>query len=260
MGEITLVLTNIDLYVLVFARIAGIIVFNPLLSRNQIPAIMRTVIAFALTVLITPMVPMPENYGSAMHEFLLYFAKEMFIGFLIGYVFNVFYYMLVTAGDILDMTFGFAMAKVFDPATNIQSAYTANVINLIFILYFFVTNSHLVLIESAIQSYELFGIGAEGINIYSAAEYAVSIFGSIFELAMKLAFPFMAVEFILEVSMGILMKLIPQIHVFVIEFQFKIILALVLLMTLAGPIAVFIDNYILIMFDKIYEAFKAAAG
>lgn len=260
MGEISLILSNIDLYFLVFARIAGIFIFNPLLSRNQIPSVMRTVIALAVTVLITPMVPMPENYGSGTLEFLLYFAKEMFIGLLAGYVFNVFYYMLMTAADVLDMTFGFAMAKMFDPATNIQSAFTGNIINLIFILYFFATNSHLVLIETAVQSYELIGIGAEGISIYSAAEYAVSLFGSIFELAMKLAFPFMAVEFILEVSMGILMKLIPQIHVFVIEFQFKIILALVLLLTLAGPIAVFIDNYIIIMFEKIYEAIGAAAG
>ena len=260
MGEISLILTNIDLYFLVFARIAGIFIFNPLLSRNQIPAAIRTVIALAVTILITPLVPMPENYGSGMLEFLLYFARELFIGFLVGYVFNVFYYMLMTAGDILDMTFGFAMAKVFDPATNIQSAFSANIINLLFILYFFATDCHLVLLEAAVHSYDLLGVGAEGLSIYSAAEYAVSLFGSIFELAMKLAFPFVAVEFILEVSMGVLMKLIPQIHVFVIQFQFKILLALIMLLTLAAPIAIFIDNYILIMFDKIYEALKIAAG
>ncbi len=260
MGELNLVLTNIDLYMLVFARMAGIILFNPLLSRNTIPAMLRTAIAGAITILITPMLSAPDNYSTGMLDFLLYFGKEIFIGFLLGYVFNIFYFMLITAGDILDMSFGFAMAKVFDPATNIQSAFTANIMNLLFILYFFATDSHLILIGIAVESYDLFSIGVGGLSLLSACEFAVNIFGSAFGLAMKLAFPFMAVEFILEVSMGILMKLIPQIHVFVIEFQFKIMLAIIMLFTLANPISVFINNYILIMFDYIHQALQAAAG
>lgn len=260
MGELNLILTNIDLYILVFARVAGIIIFNPLLSRNTIPSAVRTVIAFAVTILITPMVGIPDNYDSGALDFILYFGKEIFIGFLLGYVFNIFYYMLITAGDILDMSFGFAMAKMFDPATNIQSAFTANMLNLLFILYFFATDSHLMLINTAVQSYELFSIGAEGLSPLSASEFAVGLFASVFGLAIKLAFPFIAVEFILEVSMGILMKLIPQIHIFVIEFPFKILLSLIMLFILANPISVFIDNYILIMFDNINEALRIAAG
>jgi flagellar biosynthetic protein FliR len=147
--------------------------------------------------------------------------------------------MLLTAGDILDMTFGFAMAKVFDPGTNIQAAFTANILNVLFILYFFATNGHLVLIQVAVSSYDLFNVGAEGFSLFSASEFAISLFGSVFELAMKLTFPFVAVEFILEFSLGILMKLIPQIHVFVIQLQLKIILAILLLFLFAGPISVF---------------------
>lgn len=260
MGELSLLLTNIDIYMLVFARMAGIILFNPLLSRNTIPAVLRTVIAFGITILIAPMVPLPESYDSGMFDFLLYFGKEIFIGFLLGYVFNIFYYMLITAGDILDISFGFAMAKMFDPATNIQSAFTANIMNLLFILYFFATDSHLILIQTAVQSYELFSIGVEGLSLSSACEFAVDVFANAFNLAMRLGFPFIAVEFILEISMGILMKLIPQIHVFVIEYQFKILLALILLFVLANPISIFIDNYIIIMFDNINEALHAAAG
>lgn len=260
MGELNLILTNIDIYVLVFARMAGIILFNPLLSRNNVPAILRTTIAFAVTILIAPLVALPENYDSGVSDFLLYFGREIFIGFLLGYVFNIFYYMLLTAGDILDMTFGFAMAKVFDPATNIQAAFTANIFNVIFIMYFFATNSHLVLIETAVSSYDLLGVGAEGISIFSASEFAVGLFANVFGLAMKLTFPFIVVEFILEFSLGILMKLIPQIHVFVIHFQLKIILAILLLFLFAGPISVFIDNYIIIMFDTVKEALRNSAG
>lgn len=260
MGELSLIITNIDLYILVFARVAGVVIFNPLLSRNTIPSTVRTVIAFAVTILITPMLAVPENYDSGAFDFILCFIKEIFIGVLLGYVFNIFYYMLMTAGDILDMSLGFAMAKMFDPATNIQSAFIANMLNLLFILYFFATNSHLTIIQIAVQSYNLIDIGAESISVLSAAEFAVGLFASVFGLAIKLALPFIAVQFTLEVSMGILMKLIPQIHIFIIEFPIKILLSIIMLFILANPISIFIDNYIIIMFDNINEALHAAAG
>ena len=67
----------------------------------------------------------------------------------------------------------------------------------------------------------------------------------------------MAAEFVLEVSMGLLMKLIPQIHVFVIEMQGKIFLAIIMLMAMAVPITNFVDNYITEMFRSVQDALKA---
>ena len=74
-----------------------------------------------------------------------------------------------------------------------------------------------------------------------------------FSLALRLALPFIAVEFVLEVSLGILMKLIPQIHVFVINFQFKVLLSLVMLLAFAAPLSSFLDNYMNYMFECVQK-------
>ena len=58
----------------------------------------------------------------------------------------------------------------------------------------------------------------------------------------------------MELSLGILMKLIPQSHVFVIQMQGKILLALILLISLSIPMTRFIDNYIVKMFDSMNNA------
>ena len=50
--------------------------------------------------------------------------------------------------------------------------------------------------------------------------------------------------------MGVLMKLIPQIHVFVINIQLKMLLGILLLLLFAGPITSFLDNYIRLMFEN----------
>lgn len=257
MNSLNFIAENIDIYVLVFARLAGIVFMNPILSKSTIPTALKTGIVLCTTALITPVIPIPEGYTSGSFDFLLSFGKEIFVGFLLGYVFNIFYYMLMTAGDVLDTNFGFAMAKVFDPATSIQSAFTSNLMNALFILYFFATDSHLTLISVAVSSFDFVPVGLNGFSVMSAATFAIDLFSSTFALAMKLAIPFIAAEFILEVSMGILMKLIPQIHVFVIEFQLKILLAIVMLMIMANPIAVFIDNYISLIFDNMKGALES---
>lgn len=256
MGSLNFVADNIEIYVLVFARIAGIILMNPVISRNTIPAAVKTAIVLCTTILITPIIPIPDGYNTGAFDFILSFGKEIFVGFLLGYVFNIFYYMLMAAGDALDTLFGFAMAKVFDPATNIQSAFASNLLNAMFILYFFATDSHLTLLSLAVSSFDFISIGYDGISLMSSASFAIELFGSIFALAMKLTIPFIAVEFILDISMGILMKLIPQIHVFVVEYQLKILLAIVMLYIMSGPVAAFIDNYIGMLFDEMQNALQ----
>lgn len=252
MTELDIIIDNLYVYVLVFVRIAAIVGFNPIITRQNIPAMVRAGIIFFSTVLVTPLVPVPAEPDAP--DLAVSIVRELAVGWIMGYIFNIFFYMLAYVGDILDMQFGLSMAKVMDPGTGVQSAFTGNLINLVFMAYFFITNSHLVLIKIAVDSYELIPAGAANINIYAASSFGISIFTSVFTLAVRLAFPFVATEFILEMGMGILMKLIPQIHIFVINMQFKILLAIIMLFVLAKPITVFIENYIIIYFDYLNEA------
>ncbi len=260
MEELQFIIENLDVYMLVFARIAAIILMNPIISKANIPAMIRVALVLCISVLIVPVIEIPADFEPGTFDFILNFGKEIVIGFLLSYVFNVFFYMLMTTGDFLDTNFGFAMAKVFNPATNIQSAFSSNLLSTFFILYFFATNSHLALVNVAVSSFDIVPIGLKGFALNSAAGFAIDLFGNVFAVALKLAIPFIATEFVLEVSLGILMKLIPQIHVFVIQIQLKIILAIFLLFIMASPIAVFIDNYTVMLFDEAKNALRSLTG
>ena len=70
-------------------------------------------------------------------------------------------------------------------------------------------------------------------------------------MVIRLTLPFAAAEFVLEVTMGVLMKLIPQIQVFVINIQAKILLGLLLMMLFAYPVGAFLDTYISSMMTEV---------
>ncbi len=253
MAELNVNFDNLHLYIFVFVRMAAIIVLNPVFSRQSIPAVAKTGLIALLTIIITPYIEVPA-LTTTMIDFLICIAKEFFIGFLLTFVFNIYYYMLMFAADLMDTQFGLSMAKMMNPQTNIQSATTGNLLNVVFMLYFFVTNSHLVLIGTAVGSYEAVPAGLTAIDIMGSCTFVIELFSSVFVLALRLALPYVAAEFVLELCLGLLMKLVPQIHAFVIHMQGKIILGLILLLALSIPMTNFIDNYITKMLGSMNQA------
>ena len=161
--------------------------------------------------------------------------------------------MLYVAGDLMDTVFGLSMAKVMDPVSSVQASTWGQMLNMLFVLYFFATGSHLVMIKLFAYSYEVVPVGAYMILLPRVTAYLLTLFHSVFILAAKLALPFAAAEFILEAAMGILMKLIPQIHVFVINLQTKIAAGILLMMLFAQPLGEFIDRYVVSLMEDMQK-------
>lgn len=252
-------LQDIVVYILVFLRMAGMLFFNPIISRKNIPTQFRIALVLCITILIAPTIDATQLKIS--DDILLVAAMfyELIIGILFNYVFQIFYYMLFFAGDVLDFQFGLSMAKVFDPGTNIQMSVSGNLLNILFIMYFFATDCHLQLINMMVTSFNILPVGAMQLSGDIAA-YGLNLFVDVFSLIIKLTLPFIAMEFVIEISMGILMKLIPQIHVFVINIQFKLLLAFILLLLFAQPISEYIDQYISALFQSLAKMLTVIAG
>ena len=152
------------------------------------------------------------------------------------------------------------MAKIFDPGTNVQMAVSDKVLNMFFMLYIFKTNSHLLLFKIIYSSYDIIQVGVPQFNIDAISGFAIDLFIDTFSLVIRLTFPYLAVHFILQICLGVLMKLIPQIHIFVINMESKILLTLIILLAFSQPMANFIDNYIGIMFDSLQNSLYAIIG
>lgn len=245
------------IYVLIFARMAGLVLFNPLLSRKNVPTPVRAGLCLLLTLLVAPAAD-TSMVDLTSFDLISGIIKELFMGFLCGFVYQIFYYMLLFAGDWMDTEFGMAMAKAFDPATNIQVSISGHILTLLFSCYILATNSHLVLIQIFALSFKLVPLGTVNIST-EAYRFALTLFVDVFSLALRLVIPFVVTEFSLQIVLGIMMKLVPQIHVFVINYQMKQGMGLIMLILMCPVIAAFTDNYINIMLENIQRAIMLLA-
>ena len=77
------------------------------------------------------------------------------------------------------------------------------------------------------------------------------MFSYILIYSVKLTLPILAVEFITEMGVGIMMKAIPQIHLFIVNIPLKIFIGFMAMLILVPTFAAFLEKLITLMFEAI---------
>ena len=251
-----------DLFLVVMVRMTGFIVFNPVFGRRNVPNNIKAAIAFVLAVVM--MIPMErdaelDRYTANIFVFMLLLAKEVVFGYLIGLIVNIYFSVLSMGGEIIDMQMGLAMSRMYDPGSNVQMPLIGSFFNVAFMFIFFLTNSHITLIELIRISFDISPVTSFSFNPGIGIS-VLNLFSHIFVLSMKLAFPVIAVELVTETGIGIIMRAVPQINVFVVGVQLKIFVALFILIAVCPVSAWFFDGMLREMTSFIYNALFALAS
>ena len=251
-----LIVNNFLGFIFVTARISGIFTFNPIFSRQNVTTRIKVGATLAFSA-VTLMYMGGSVYYHVNGVVGLVFTllQELAIGLVLGFMMNLVMTVIVYAGDVMDTQLGFGMAKAMDPATGIQMPLFANLYYYMFILYFFIVGGHLKYIELFIMSYDTLPIGfsftADTLNlIYFIANYM----GTVMVLAVKFAMPIIAAELITEFILGVMMKAVPSIQIFVLNIQLKIVVGLTVLLAIAKPMSDFLEYLMDIMFQNLNNA------
>ena len=227
------------LFELIFMRMSGFLLFNPLLGRSNLPAMVKSGMALVLSILVFGTagtgVPQPDTLVELAFRLLL----ELGIGLVLGFVMRVVFSVVQIGGEVIDTQMGMTMAQIYDASSQANLSVTASLLNILLILDFFAENGHYTLMRLLTTSGELvpYGAAALGDGVYA---YVIELFLACMLLAVKLAMPILAAELLGEVGMGVLMKAIPQINAFVINIELKVIIGLLLFFLLLTPINEFL--------------------
>ena len=231
-------------------RMSGFVLMNPILGRNNIPARVKAgfIFVLALTVYSSSMEEAFEIVSTVEFAFLL--LKEFAAGYVVGYVMHLFFFIVSFAGYIIDYQMGLSMSTVYDPQSNAQMPVTGSLLQTWLILLFFAVDGHLALMRILLTSAEIVPYG--GIVVTEGlALRIIDIFLECVEMGLRLAMPMMAAEFLVEMGVGVLNKVVPQISIFVINIQMKLIVGIGLLVLLFAPTGEFIEKIMTTMMKSV---------
>ena len=149
-------------------------------------------------------------------------------------LFRSFFFAITFGGYIIDFQLGLSMSTVYDPQSNSQVAVTGSLLQTWFMLLFFAVDAHLALMKIMVTSAEIVPYGGIVITT-NLGKRVIELFLECAELGVRLSLPILAAEFLVEVGIGIMNKVVPQISIFVINIQIKLIVGMGLLVILFSP-------------------------
>jgi flagellar biosynthetic protein FliR len=148
-------------------------------------------------------------------------AKEMLIGFIIGYFFSLLFIGVQIGGSIVGYQIGLAIVNVYDPESGGEVSLVGEFWFLVAVLIFLAIDGHHSIISAFADSYRLIPVGVFNFA-GSAGEFIIRFSAYSFVMAVKLAAPVIITLFLTEVALGVVARTAPQMNIFIVGLPLKI--------------------------------------
>lgn len=230
---------TIYLFELIFMRVSGFMVTNPIFGRTSLPNLAKGGVIMVFSVFVWSCADLAPTPPSSVIVLVLQLLLELAIGMVLSFAMRIFFTVVQVGGEVIDAQMGLTMAQVYDASSQVNMTVTGSLLNVLMVLVFFAENGHYTMLRIILSSSEIvpFGSGTLG---QAVTDSVVELFLECMVLSIKLALPILVAELLGELGMGVLMKAIPQINVFVINIDLKVLIGLFLLFLFLVPINEFL--------------------
>ena len=214
---------GLELFLLIFVRVASFVYIAPFFSMSNTPSRVRVGLAFFISVLLYQTGPEQEAAYDTLTGYPIIVMKEAVTGFLIGFGANLCTAVVSFAGQIADMEMGLSMASLFDPATKQQTTITGVYYNYMVLLLLMISGMHRYLLKALAETYELIPINGAVFHDDALLQALITFMGDYIIVGFRICLPIFAVMIILNAVLGILAKVSPQLNMFAVGIQMKVL-------------------------------------
>lgn len=232
---------------LVFARISGIFILSPIFRVQVIPIPLKVFFALVLAFITTLTLNINVSLDFELMTLAIIISRELLIGLIIGFMFNLVFWGLRFGGGIIDFELGFQAATLFAFQESSPSLF-GQFMELVALMLFFFIDGHHQIFEALYLSYAKIPIGS-GILTNTTITELGKFLTIITIIALKVSAPIFVSTFLVNVSLAMLARMAPQTNIFVVSFQVKIAVAL-LVFFLAISFFVFASKQFLEVFQR----------
>lgn len=228
---------DLEFFLLILARISAFVFIAPFFSMSNTPRRLRAGFSVIMTVLLYNVLTervVPEYQTILGYSVLV--LKETITGLLVGLGANVCMSIVHFGGKVADMEVGLSMVQLFDPTTKEGTGFTGTLYQYIVVLIMLVTNMHYFFLRAIVETYTLIPIGGAKFSSEKIMTTMVQFLTDFIVISFRLCLPVVAAMLLLNAILGVLAKTAPQINMFSVGIQIKLIIGLGILFLTIGTI------------------------
>ena len=216
---------GLETFFLIMVRITSFMYIAPFFGQTNTPQ--RTKLGFALILSFLLYMILPEqtlNYSNTL-DYAAIIIKEAITGILMGFSAFICNSIVLFAGHVFDMEIGLTMATIYDPQTRTQVSVSGQLYQNLFMLIFIATGMHWYLLSALVDSFTAIPIGGVNIRI-TVINLFIEFISDYFIIGFRIGLPVFASSMLVNIVLGIMTKVAPQMHMFSIGMQLKILAGL----------------------------------
>lgn len=221
-------------WMLVFLRTVGVILQLPLIAGRPIPVMMQLGICFCIATLLAGIVPealVPTSlWGLAAAA-----ASEILVGLAMGFMARMAFAAVEMAGRILSTEIGITASPgmgVPEPSREPM----ATLVTTFAVVLFFAFGGHLIMISALTRSFSLMHPGQAELSP-GVGDSMILATAHLIEIGMRIAAPFIAMNFLVLMTFSVLGRVVPKMSVFIVSFSVRLLAGFTLLSSAAALIA-----------------------
>ena len=226
---------NLEFFLLIFTRISGFVYTAPFFSTNNTPRRVKAGFSIFFAFVLYQVLPDHEvpDYNTVLGYSILV-LKEAACGVLIGLGAAICNTIVQFAGKIADMEVGLSMVQLMDPLTRDSSGFMGTFYQYTVVLIMLVTDFHHYLIRALVDTFTLIPIGTATFSSENLLKSMIQFLEDYMSISFRICLPIVAAMLLLNCVLGILAKTAPQINMFSVGIQLKILAGLTILLLTIG--------------------------
>ncbi len=226
---------DMEYFLLILTRVSCFVFVAPFFSMRNTPATVRVGISFFTSLLLyQAMSPAEGVVYSTLTEYALIVMKEAVVGLLIGLAASICTSIVNFAGSIADMEVGLSMVTLMDPTSRDSSSITGVMYQYVLMLLMIATGMYRYLFMALVDTYDLIPVNGAVLQTKSLLNSMIEFLGDYVIIGFRIVLPVFCAILLLNAVLGILAKISPQMNMFAVGIQLKILVGLSVIFFTAG--------------------------
>ncbi len=228
-----LTIKELEHFLMILVRITSFFYMAPFFSMSSTPNRVKVGLGVFISILVFQTMNIDFPRYNNLYEYTLLILKESAIGLLVGFSAYISNTIIMFAGRMIDMEIGLSMATVFDYNTRTQASISGALYNNLILILLIVTDMHHFLLKALVDTFKLIPIGGikAGSQLY---ETIIGFLSQYIIIGFRIILPIFAVTLIVNVILALLAKVAPQMNMFVVGIQLKLLVGLSVMFLLIG--------------------------
>ncbi len=244
MNALNIADTEAFAFILILARMSSFLVTWPVLGGLNVPSTLKVLFSLLLTLTLFPVLKGGVHVEIGSWQQLIFFVlKESLVGLTLAFLCYFFFFSIQIAGEIISMSLGISAAQMFNPSMGAQASPVDSFFYALAVLFFLLVNGHHIFLTGLVQSYDIVPIATWSLKVKSVAEIAL-VAKDITGLGLQLAAPVLVSILLINISLAVVGRAVPQINVLVTSMPINVAVGLgVLIISMPFMLSQFGDGF-----------------